>query len=405
MISKTCPSVLVIGWRIGALRAFLALGAEVWCVSEPGVYARFGQDASVDRVLLVPDCTDIEGVVGALRRADKRPEDFDIVCSQQEFTLTVAALLGAERSPLTLERTLLLRDKSLQKAAIAKAGIPVAQYEIVPVPSDLERSSTQFPRIIKPVLGAASADTFVVNSVEDLKNAAQRLHDNDGWPFMSESFVTGAEHHLDGIVVGGDVKFMSASRYLDNVINVHSGKLTGSVVLREKDNPDLYCKLLAFVTDALAAIGHESGVFHMEVFVDGDHIHFSECAGRVGGGAIERTVEFHHGVDLNLEWAKLVLGVDEEITPRESEGVHGFAVLMAPRAGAVVSIPTREEMMAQPNAVWARPMFSTRHVVTAPNAASDVHIGEVVVEGTTGEDVVKHLNEYADWFRGKVVVE
>ncbi|KUN08130.1 ATP-grasp domain-containing protein [Streptomyces canus] len=392
--------VLLIGWRITTLAALRELGAKVWCVATPDVYARFGHQADVERTVLVSDCTDVEEILCALRREGGDPADFDVVCSQQEFSLVATALIGGGASPIRLETAVVLRDKYLQKQRIADVGLPVARCRIVSDSEALDGVRGELPVVVKPILGASCANTYVARDEREFEEALDGFR-TAGFigPFLVEEFVTGAEHHVDGIVRDGELVFLGISRYLQNVIELRSGVVSGSIALDPTMYGPLYEKVRSLAHTALDALGHRDGVFHMEVFVDGDLVTFSECAGRVGGGPIDQLVRAHFGVDLHLEWAKLVFGEEPSALVSPSAEVHGYVLLMAPGAGTVRRIPTADEMRAQDGVVFGRPMVGQGHVITAPTAASDVHVGEAVVRGTTEDDVIKRLHEINEWFR------
>ncbi|WP_329098479.1 ATP-grasp domain-containing protein [Streptomyces sp. NBC_01439] len=387
------------------MSALRELGARVWCVATPDIYARFGDQAEVESAVLVSDCTDVEEILCALQREGLSPSDFDAVCSQQEFSLVATALLGAELSPIKPLTAALLRDKYLQKSRIAEADIPVAGCRIHPDLAALDSVSDQLPVVVKPILGASCANTYVARDTQEFGHAIAEFRTSGfNGPFLVEEFVTGAEHHVDGIVRDGELLFLGISRYLQNVIELRSGVLSGSIALRPVLYPSLYEKVSSLARASLAALGHRDGVFHMEVFVHGDEVTFSECAGRVGGGPIDQLVSAHFGVDLHLEWAKTMFGGPGPVTAAPSGEVHGYALLMAAGTGTVRAIPSRAEFLAQDGVVSGRPMVGVGYRVDAPTAASDVHIGEVVVRGATEDDVVKRLHEINEWFRAQVVL-
>lgn len=398
-------SVLLIGWRIATLNALRELGARVWCVAAPDVYRRFGHKAEVERVVLVSDCSDAEEILSALRREGAEPSDFDIVCSQHEFSLVVSALVGGDASPMPPTVALLLRDKYLQKKRIESAGLPVTHCRILPDTTALEDLRAGGPVVVKPILGASCANTFVIHGDRDLDGAlAEFAGTRFGGPFLVEDFVTGSEHHVDGIVRDGELMFLAISRYLQNVINLRSDVLSGSVALKPQRYPDLYDKVRTLARDALRALGHRDGVFHMEVFADGDTVTFSECAGRVGGGPIAQFVNAQFGVDLHLEWARPILGAGTPVVPDPSPDVHGYGLLMAHGTGVIREIPDEAEIRELEGVVSGRPMVGPGHEVKEPKATSDGHVAEVVVRGATEEDVVRRLHQVDDWFRDRLVL-
>ncbi len=397
--------VLLIGWRIATLNALSRLGAQVWCVVTPDLYRRFGDQADVERAVFVSDCADVEEILCALQREGLRPSSFDIVSSLAEFSVTAAAVIGGDASPMRPETAVLLRDKYLQKKRIAEAGLPVAQCGILPDFQELEALHPDGPIVIKPILGAACANTFIVRDRIDFDAVLTRLRSSGfSGPFLVEDFIQGAEHHVDGVVRDGEITFVAITKYIHNVIELQTGVLLAGVALQPGEYAGLYENVHALAHSSLEALGHRNGVFHLEVFANGDDVTFSECAGRISGGPVERFIHAQYGVDLHLEWGRIVFGQKTSVPVDISGEVHGYAFVMAPGAGTISRIPDQEEILALDGVVTGRPMVEAGYRVDSPQAASDVHIGEIVVRGDTEENVIKRLHELNDWFQSRVVM-
>jgi hypothetical protein len=299
------------------------------------------------RVVVVPDPERLDDVVSGLLRASVDMREFDCVCSEYETGIVPAAILAAAygRAGMPVATAVALRDKLVQKRRIREAGVPVAE---------------QFP--------------------------------------------TGSELHVDGVVRHGTVLFLVASRYLRNVIEIHSGGLVGSVTVDPDSHPRLYSQVHDLTSTALRAIGYADGVFHLAAFEQEDRLVFSECAGRIGGGMVLATTRAKFGVDLYDEWTRSVLGLPSGIARdrRYQSDPHGWVQLTA-RPGRIVAMPSPDELRAQPGIVAVQPCLAIGDTVPDPGAAPNV--ARVVMRGATEEDLADDLRTFVSWFADQVEVE
>ncbi|MGW4565444.1 ATP-grasp domain-containing protein, partial [Streptomyces sp. NPDC004561] len=383
-----------------------AHGAEVTCVHRPGEDRAAPAPAGVYRSVPVPDPRSVEDVLAGLLREGRVPGDYDIVCSQHEFTLVTAAVTeGATRwmDPSTAVR---LRDKAVQKEAVRRAGIPVARCRVIGDIGELP-GAAELPAVVKPLAGAATRHTYVLDSAESVERAVRGVEaEGAGGPWLVEEFVSGDELMLDGVVREGKVVFLSVSRYLHNAIRVRSGAIVGAVALDPTVHEDLYARATRLCDGALDALGHREGVFHLEAFRQADRLVFSECGGRVSGGKAFVVIREKFGVDLHDEWARAVLGLPScALAAERSPRGYGHVFLAVPGGGRIVSLPGADQVMARDGVVLADLAARPGDVLADPRRASDSGAGAAVVAGADEEEVARRLTGLARWFAGAVTVE
>lgn len=340
-------SVLHLGWCDDAADSLAGHDCDVTFVvatADADAPARHGR---AGRVVIVPDPERLDDVVSGLLRASIDVRESDCVCSENETGIVPAAILAAAygRAGLPVATAVALRDKVIQKGRIRAAGIPVA-----------------------------------------------------------EQVTTGSELHVDGVVRHGTVLFLVASRYLRNVVEIHTGGLVGSVTVDPDSHPRLYSQVHDLTSTALRAIGYTDGVFHLEAFEQEDRLVFGECAGRIGGGMVLATTRAKFGVDLYDEWARSVLGRPSGIARdrRYQPDPHGWVQLTA-RPGRIVAMPSADELRAQPGIVAVQPCLAIGD--TVPCEASNARVARVVMRGTTEEDLADDLRTFVSWFADQVEVE
>jgi hypothetical protein len=246
---------------------------------------------------------------------------------------------------------LVFRDKLLMKKCATAAGIPVARHAEVQTMTDVVAFVRQvgYPIVVKPLRGMGSAETRVIRSDAELGAFA------DGRPFgsnlglphlLAEKFVEGALCHVNGLVLGGRMQVVSASRFIHTALEyVRDQSFLGSYVMGA-ESPDRE-RLAAFATRVLleAFPTPPECLFHLECFLQDDGtIVLCEVACRLGGNGINEEVRLSYGVDMKLEWLRSqCLGVaacNVRSTPKQLGGSQlAGRLLISPREGRLEAIP------------------------------------------------------------------
>lgn len=396
--------VLLIGWRPEAVAALRRLGAEVTCVIAAHEDDRRGDLLDDAHTVVAQDPSATESTIAALERYGVDPSGFDTVTSQFEFTLVNAAVVGGERSPMTPRQALLLRDKDLQKQRIRAAGIPVADSALVVHPRELRGFA--HPRgVLKPLDSSATRGmrTWSTDAeraaVADLPPSALGTG-----PWLAESWVDGAELHIDGVVRGGRVRFASVGRYLQNVIGIREGGLVASVLEHPGRRPELHARAREAAERVMTALDHRDGVFHLEVFEQpGGDLVFGECGGRIPGGSFDEMIRLQHGVDLHDEWARAVLGLPSAAVAAPGPTSFGD-VFLATDPGTLVSRPADADVGARPGVRHTEFQAGPGDVLADASQASCVFAGTAVVEGDDEDQAAARIRELADWFRAQCLL-
>ena len=395
--------VLLIGWRPDAVAALKRLGAEVTCVLATGDDDERALLLDDAHTVPVRDPSSTEETLAGLERRDLSARDFDVVCSQFEFTLVNAAVVGGRRSGTTPQDALALRDKDLQKRRIRAAGLPVADFRTIVHARELR----DFPHprgVLKPLANSATRGVHSWSDAAERDALAGRLEAEGALgPWLAEEWVDGAELHVDGVVRGGQVLFTSVGRYAQNVLAIRDGGIVASVMEHPVHSAGLYDRAHAVAEQAMKALGHHDGVFHMEVFEQGDRLVFGECGGRIPGGSFDEMIRLQHGVDLHEEWARAVLGLPATVAPAPAGQWYGD-VFLAADAGTLRSFPGEREVAGRDGVrhvvLTARP----GDTLISGREASCAFVGTAVVAGADPRQTGRRLRDLAAWFAAHTVV-
>ncbi|MET9380889.1 ATP-grasp domain-containing protein [Streptomyces sp. NPDC002928] len=394
-----------------AVGALVRTGGYVTCAVQPAD-AQVARDAGA-RPVVVSDPTRTTDVLAGLARSGLSVGDFAAVCSGLEFCLLDAAAVAdlgrvASDGP-AFTRALAMRDKFVQKRIVRDAGVRTANCAVLEESGSAATALPSFPQVLKPLDGGGARNTFLVADERELTAAVAEVAGSGGGPWLLEEYVPGVEFQVDGFVEGGEIRLLSISRYVQNLIEVHDGGLVAHIVLPPHSHPDLYAKVEALAETAFKALGHRDGVFHLEVFqhAEDGEIVFGECGARVGGGRTDEVVERAFGVRLHDVWARSAIGRPSGVTgsPRHADGTVFGGMNLSARPGLVRAVPSADDVLAQPGVVYADVAAAPGTVLPDTTEATNLRAGAAVVSGADEHEVEARMRRLADWFAAQVAYE
>ncbi|QMU78319.1 hypothetical protein GXW83_24035 [Streptacidiphilus sp. PB12-B1b] len=297
----------------------------------------------VDRSARVESYADVDSLLAALGRIGATARGVDAVVALTEFAVLPAAVLGSVLGARALDPDVALRcrDKALQKAAWRRAGIPTANWTVVPGTEEVDarpalavrevrRAGLKGPFIVKPLASAGSRGVRVAEDDRDLAAVVGGIVRDrpSAGRLLVEERNQGDEWHFDGLVRGGRVEggALLVSRYLTPLIETRNGCPAASASFHPVVESELYEEAVGLTTEALRAVGLSDGAFHFEVFGGPGRFVAGELAARPGGGWIRRTVRAAIGVDLSVAGVLTVTGDPIEIGT-VSDDVYGWMFL------------------------------------------------------------------------------
>ncbi|HTZ45081.1 MAG TPA: hypothetical protein VMB79_14575 [Jatrophihabitans sp.] len=411
-MSGTRTSVLFIGADGYVLRACERNNVDAVILSTSGAW----DDARIDVppggiMLRVDEITNPESCLAALHRAGLADRKFDAIQTTWEYAVVTAAVLGQALGCRTIDPVTALhfRDKSLQKARLRAAGIPVARtvviedlYDVSEVPFEFENA------VLKPVAGGGTTSTSVVRSRADLEQAsrAARLERATDRTFILEEFVDGDEWMAEGVVFGGEVVFFGLGAYTQPCLDAVTGQVP--ISLRRLDpetEPEAYRAADPVVRGAIATLGLQDSVFHMELFREHGtgRIVFSECAARRGGALTQEEVHAKFNVDLGAAALQCAIGRRPELDVKVNPELIGCAALFGP-AGTVFGYPSQAEMMQQPNVQFARTWAAVGGQLGTKFAATAEMMAALLLRADSVDEFHQRVGELRDWFGERLLV-
>jgi hypothetical protein len=362
------------------------------------------------RALPVDDQTSPEAILLALHRAGLAGHRFTGIQTTDEWALVTGSMLAGHLGCDFLDPVTAIhfRDKSLQKNRVRAAGLQAARATVIDDVHDVG-GIDELPyakAVLKPVAGAATMRTSVVESVADLRarSAEYRREGTRQRTFVLEEYVAGDEWVADGVVHDGELLFCSIGTYADPCVSAVGGTLPLSIRRFDPDGDEASFDLaLPVVRRSLSALGLRDGVFHMELFHRDGELTFSECAARRGGALVHEELQAKFGVSLGECAVLCAAGRRPELRVKVDPRVIGGGFLMG-RPGMLWHCPSPAEITAQEGVLFARVERPFGSHIAAGLVGTNTRIAQCLVAADTPEEFYGRLAGVREWFDERLVV-
>jgi len=212
------------------------------------------------------------------------------------------------------------RDKSIMKKRVEKAGLRVPYAFRCKTSTEIEEAAEKigFPVIVKPIAGAGSADTYRVDSAQQLQKILPLVRHVQ--EVSCEEFVDGREFTYDTVCVNGKPRYENVAEYLPRPLIARSNEWISPVIITVKDlHASHLQKGLKLGHGVLKALNMGDGFTHMEWYLTKKgEVVFGEIGCRPGGAHLVDQMNFTSDIDLFREWARAVCWKDVRIEkPRQ----------------------------------------------------------------------------------------
>jgi len=254
--------------------------------------------------------SDEGAVLTALQGLARHARIDQVECLWEPYMILAARIREMFGLPgMTVEQTVPFRDKERMKQVLDAAGIRtpwhVSTTTVAGVWDAAERIG--FPLIVKPIAGAGSADTYRIDSVQELSEVLPMLRHV---PELSvEEFVDGDELTYDTVCANGHVLFENVLWYRPRPLQMrmHEWVSPVSISLRDLTVPDIQGGR-QMGADVLAALGFNTGFTHMEWYrkADGEVV-FGEIGARPPGARVVDMMNYATDGDVYVGWAEAVV--------------------------------------------------------------------------------------------------
>lgn len=366
--------------QIPLMEAAKRLGYHVIAVSIPGPYAGFSH---ADEVVYA-DITDREAVLKAA--LEKKIDGITTCCMD----------LGTEAMGYVNEKmglfgpgqfaALAAKDKSVEKAAYEKAGVPTARHFVVHDAAELEEAlqKLHFPVIVKAVdltgsRGIRRADTpWEALSAFDYAMKATKKDF-----CIVEQFLVGTMFGVEAMMSQGKLAYMLP---LGNDLLDGNPPFPVGHYVPWAEGEKMRAQIEELVLGVAKALGFDNCAMDLDCMLADGRPWVIEATARAGATCITDTVSIYYGFDYFEAIVKTALGIDVTDLFRQPEGMHTPNVsrlLFSGKDGKVkkITVPA-----ALPEGV-ADLSFNISEGDTVRRAATGAdRIGQLIVKGRSLEE-------------------
>ncbi|MGH8310170.1 MAG: ATP-grasp domain-containing protein [Steroidobacteraceae bacterium] len=209
---------------------------------------------------------------------------------------------------MNVAQTVPFRDKEKMKQVLDAAGIRTPRHFACRTTAECWDAAERvgFPVIVKPIAGAGSADTYRLDTADELREVLPRL---THVPMVSvEEFVDGEEYTFDTVTVGGRIAYFNVAWYRPRPLIARSNEWVSPqvIALRDVGHPDL-AGGVQMGRDVIGALGFDTGFTHMEWYRKSDgEVVFGEIGARPPGAHQVDQMNYACDFDVFREWGRAV---------------------------------------------------------------------------------------------------
>jgi hypothetical protein len=291
-------------------RGLAAVGAQVIGVGDQPPHALPEAARSALSHYEHVNLADEEAVLRALRGLSQHVSIDQVECLWEPYMILAARIREAfGLSGMTVEETVPFRDKEQMKRVLDDAGIRTPWHVSTTTVAGVWEAAEKigYPIIVKPIAGAGSADTYRVDSTEQLNDVLPALRHV---PEVSvEEFVDAEEFTFDTICANGEILFEHVLWYRPRPLQMRMHEWVSPVSISLRDlSVDQLAAGREMGRAVLAVLGFRSGFTHMEWYRknDGDVV-FGEIGARPPGARVVDLMNYATDGDTYVGWASAVV--------------------------------------------------------------------------------------------------
>ena len=254
--------------------------------------------------------TDESDVLAKVAEIARRVPLERVECLWEPYMVLAARMREMLELPgLTVEETIPFRDKEVMKRVLDAAGIRTPHHYSATTAAGVREAVERigYPVIVKPIAGAGSADTYRLESDEDLERALLKL---GRVPEVSvEEFVVGEDMTYETLCVDGRIAFESIATYEPRALVMRENEWISptTFVFRDPEAAEFDAGR-EMGHRVLEALGFQTGYTHMEWYrtPSGEAV-FGEIGARPPGARLVDLINYASDIDTYRGWAECVV--------------------------------------------------------------------------------------------------
>lgn len=253
--------------------------------------------------------SDEKGVLATVANIANSTQIDRVECTWEPYMVLAAQIRQLLGLPgMTVQQTIPFRDKEKMKQVLDLHGIRTPRHASTFTKDGIREAAAEigYPICVKPIAGAGSADTYRVDSAEQLEEIIPLL--GHVQQVSVEEFIEADEYTFDTVCVDGKIMFFNICLYRPRPLigRTHQWISQQTVALRDVDHP-FYESGKKMGQAVIEALGFQSGFTHMEWYrkSDGEAV-FGEIGARPPGANTVELMNYANDFDIYDGWAEAV---------------------------------------------------------------------------------------------------
>jgi biotin carboxylase len=319
-----------------------------------------------------------------------RKAPVDAILPVDDVGVVAAAMaateLGLAHNPVAAVAA--TRDKSKLRRALSAAGLPQPSFRLVEGGEDVvgPASEVGWPCVLKPLSMAASRGVVRADDEAGAAAAAARVRaiiEEPAGPLLIESYVSGPELALEGLLRGGRLEVLALFDKPDPLVGPFFEETI--YVTPSRWPTGIQRQIARRCAAAAGALGLSEGPVHAEVRVHNSEVWVIDMAARSIGGLCSRSLRFGAGVSLEELLVRHALGLPIEDLERSLEA-SGVMMLPIPGSGILEEVRGMEEARRVPG-IEGLEITVARGRFLRPLPEGERYLGFLFASGASPEDV------------------
>jgi biotin carboxylase len=177
----------------------------------------------------------------------------------------------------------------------------------------------RFPMIMKLPDSTGSKDVLLAKNFRKARKYVHKLREKSfNSPILFEEYVKGPQYLVETIVYKGQVKIVAIIE--QEILKQKRFIVTGYLVMKEVP-PALLASLTKTVNAIIKKFGVENGACHLELRLHNRIWKLIEINPRMSGGAMNKMIEFAHGINLAEQIIQTSLGKEPDLQRKQEKWV------------------------------------------------------------------------------------
>ncbi|MDF2867408.1 MAG: ATP-grasp protein [Gammaproteobacteria bacterium] len=323
-------TILLVGFRKGALQAALALGYSVIIWQEKSIPKRYLKYLVSTITTPYPDLSSPVAIEICGKLAGYK---LTAIIATTEKAVVVAAKLREQLQLTGTSREIAIRchDKWVMKQAAEQAGAKLTPYfDLTRMPVSTVIEKLGFPIAIKQRCLSGSREIRFIHALHELSSASIEQG-------LAEKFVIGKEYSVESFIQDGKILFCNITEYyLPHIISIMPAELP----------ENLHAEIVKLNRLIITHFQIKQGMTHLELYHTAEGIIFGEIALRPPGGYLMNLLELSYGFDAWQAFLCMELGLPFHFSQQALEVSAGW--ILHPGAGTIQNIAGVKDIKQHP---------------------------------------------------------